>query len=160
MRPRLDRIAQVVRLRKLRVEAAERTLRRKRAEVQEALQELDSAKMMRDAWDGAAASLEAWARGSSGSLHRWTELLDIRRRDFVRGCAEARRYVAWWEEQVEIARNAETEARRALMTQRTRCDALVKRQKDEQKHETARLDEATFEELADSAGSSGTGGRG
>jgi hypothetical protein len=159
MRHRLGRFAQVLRLRKLRVEAAERTLRRKQAEVQEALRELASAKMMRDAWDGAAAALEAWARRTPGSLHRWTELLDIRRRDFVRGCSEARRYVAWWEEQVEIARHAETEARRALMTQRTRYDALEKRQKDEQKRETARLDEATFEELADLAGASGTGGR-
>lgn len=154
MMPKLDVVARAVQLRQLRVQMAEQVLRRRRLEFDEALAELRSAQLMRDAWEGAAANLEAWVTGSDLPRHRWTEVVDIRRRDFVRGCAEARRYVEWQEDQAVMARDAQEAARQAWTNERSRLDALSKRQASESRRAAARSDEAIFEELADASSAS------
>jgi len=155
----LDQIALAIRLRGLRVRTAELALNRRRLELEEALGELRSAHVIREAWHGAAAELEHWAAASAGSLHRWSAVVDVRRRDFERGCAEAHRYVAWWDEQVAQARQAEQAAREAWSIARARLDALTRRHAVELRHDAARTDEATFEELADAAAAGAPGGR-
>ena len=151
MNPRLGQIALAIRLRGVRVRTAELALNRRRLELEEALGELSSAHALREAWQIAAGELEQWVAASVGSLHRWSGIVDIRRGDFERGCAEARRYVAWWEDQVAQARQAEQAARQAWSTERARLDALTRRHALEARRDAARTDEAGFEELADAA---------
>lgn len=151
MNARLSGLEQAIRLRRLRVQIAEIALNRRRAELEQALEELRSAHALRAAWQGAAAELEQWIAGASGALHRWSEIVTVRRRDFDQGREDARRYVEWWEDQVAQARAAEQAARQALSVQRARLDALVRRHAAEARRDAARTDEATFEELADAA---------
>jgi hypothetical protein len=148
---RLAGLEQAMRLRRLRVQVAEIALNRRRLELEEALGELESAHSIRAAWHSAAAELEQWIAGSSQTLHRWSELVAVRRRDFDRGREEARRYVEWWESQVSQARAAEQAARPAWSAERARLDALVRRHAVEARRDAARTDEAIFEEQADAA---------
>jgi hypothetical protein len=159
MKGRLGQAEQVLRLRRLRVGEAERTLTRRREALQEAIDELQSARAMVTAWDGAAGQLEAWIAASAGSLHRWSAVVDTRRRDFQRGCDESRRYVEWWETQVAQAREAEQSARRAWLIERARVEALERRHAIETRHTQARADEAVLEELSDAAGAHRPGAR-
>ncbi len=151
MNTRLDQVALAVRMRRTRVRAAELALERRRRELDEALGELRSAHAIREAWHGAAAGLERWVAASTDSLHRWPGVVDVRRRDFVRGCAEAVRYVEWWEGQVMQARREELAARQAWGVERARLDALIRRHALEARRDAARTDEATLEETADAA---------
>lgn len=151
MSARLDQVALALRLRRLRTQLAERVLARRRLEVEEALGELNSALAMRRAWEDAERRFESWLERSSAQRHRWTEVVDARRRDFRQGCSEARRYVEWWEAQVAKAREAEDLARREWMVERSRLDALSRRHALEARREAARRDEAVFEEQADAA---------
>ncbi len=151
MNARLGQVALAIRLRGVRVRTAEVALNRRRLELEEAMGELRSAHALREAWQRAAGELERWVAASSGTLHRWSAMVDIRRRDFERGCEEARRYVAWWEDQVTQARQAEQAARQAWSTERARLDALTRRHAVEARRDAARTDEASFEELADAA---------
>ncbi|MFN7641962.1 MAG: hypothetical protein ACK5PW_02555 [Burkholderiales bacterium] len=151
MNAQLEQIALAIRLRGVRVQTAELALNRRRRELEEALGELQSANELQDAWQGAAAALEHWAAASTNSLHRWSGMVDVRRQDFQRGCAEANRYVTWCEEQMAQAQEAERVARQAWSAERARLDALTRRHALEARRDAARTDEATFEELADAA---------
>jgi hypothetical protein len=147
----LRQAAQALRLRRLRVRDAERTLMRRREALEEALGELQSARAMVMAWDGAAGELEAWIGASAASLHRWSAVVETRRRDFQRGCTEARRYVEWWETQTSQAREAEQVARQAWIVERGRLDALARRHAIEVRHAEARAEESALEDPADAA---------
>jgi hypothetical protein len=159
MKGRLGQADQVLRLRRLRVGEAERTLMRRREMLQEAIDEQHSAQAMVIAWDGAAGDLEAWIAASAGSLHRWSGVVETRRRDFRRGCDEARRYVEWCETQTVQAREAEQSARRAWMVERARVEALERRHAIQVRHAQACADEAVLEELTDAAGAHRPGAR-
>jgi uncharacterized protein (DUF3084 family) len=153
----LRQAAQALRLRRLRVDQAERTLMRRREALEEALGELQSARAMVMAWDGAADELESWIAASAASLHRWSAVIETRRHDFQRGCTEARRYVEWWETQTAQAREAEQAARQAWIVERGRLDALARRHATELRHAEARAEESALEELSEAFGRSGAG---
>jgi len=157
MKGRLGQAGQALRLRRLRLREAESTLSRRREALDEAIGELRSAQAMVTAWDAAATDLEAWIDASAGSLHRWSAVVETRRRDFRRGCAEVRRYVEWWETQVAQAQEAEQSARQAWMIERARADALARRRALEARHAEACADEAALEDTADAAGARRSG---
>jgi len=145
----LRQAEQALRLRRMRVRDAERTLMRRREALAEAVGELSAAQAMAAAWERAAADLASWTRGSTGLVHRWTAVIETRSRDFRRGCTEAGSYVAWWETQVAQAREAEQAAQRVWTIERARLDALTRHHAGAARRFEARAEETALEEQSE-----------
>jgi hypothetical protein len=147
--PDLDQVRQLLRLRRMRLDASERAMREARETLAKAESTLAEGQDMQRRWDAAAADFEAWVEGARERMHRLLPTIEARRAEFVRGAREAAEYIAWWRDKTDAARAALAEAQALWARDHARHEALQARLGELRRRQLVLETEALGEEQAD-----------
>ena len=147
---RLEDMRQVLRVRRIRLEALERDLATCQAAERAARRQLAEARDIQARWRRASDDFTAWTRRSVAQLHRMLPLVQARREQFETGCRNADGHVTRSETELAEATNRLAQAQAEVVRARARLDALQERHRSDARRSQMLAEEAVFEEAADS----------
>jgi chromosome segregation ATPase len=147
--PAPGQMRQLLRLRRMRLDASEQAMRAARQALLAAESTLNEGRTVRQRWVGASAEFEGWVRSATERLHRLLPMLEARRAEFARGLREVDEYIAWWQGKVEEARADLARAQAAWVRERARFEALESRHLEMERRRAVLVSEAQAEEQAD-----------
>ena len=148
--PDIDQLRQLLRLRRMRLDASERAMREAREALARAEQTLAEGRDMQRQWQAATTDFEAWVEGARERMHRLLPTIEARRAEFARGTREAADYIAWWQGRTDEARSALALAQSAWVKDHARHEALKQRLGELRRRQIVLEAEALAEEQAES----------
>jgi len=122
--PDIDQLRQLLRLRRMRLDASERAMREAREALARAEQTLAEGRDMQRQWQAASADFEGWVEGARERMHRLLPTIEARRAEFARGEREASDYIAWWQGRTDEARGVLASAQAVWVKDHARHEAL------------------------------------
>lgn len=147
--PAPGQMRQLLRLRRLRLEASERAMRAARDVLLAAEASLDEGRTVRQRWLLGSAEFEQWVRRATDRLHTLLPTIEARRAEFARGLREVDEYIAWWQGKVDDARTELARAQAVWVRERARLEALESRHVEMERRREVLATEAQAEEQAD-----------
>ena len=147
--PAPGQMRQLLRLRRIRLDASEQAMRAAREALLAAESTLAEGVTVRQRWLAASADFEAWVLGATDRLHRLLPTIEARRSEFRRGLREVDEYLDWWRGKVDEARTGLASAQAKWVRERARYEALETRHGEMQRRRAVLATEAQAEEQAD-----------
>lgn len=148
--PDIGQLRQLLRLRRLRLDASERAMREAREALARAEATLAEGRDMQRRWTAASVDFEAWVDSARERMHRLLPTIEARRAEFARGAREAADYVAWWDGRTEEARTGLATAQALWVRDHARHEALQARLAERRRRQSVLETEALAEEQAES----------
>jgi hypothetical protein len=148
--PEPGQMRQLLRLRRIRLDAREQAMRAAREALLKAESTLAETMTVRRRWLDASAEFEAWVLGATDRMHRLLMTIEARRAEFARGLREVDEYIAWWQGKADEARAELASAQAAWVRERARYEALESRHGQMERRRAVLATEALAEEQADS----------
>ena len=140
---------QLLRLRRLRLDASEQAMRAAREALLAAESTLNEGRTVRQRWLVASGEFDVWVSGATDRLHRLLPTIEARRAEFARGLREVDEYIAWWQGKVDDARTELARAQTIWVRERARFEALETRHAAMERRRAVLATEAQAEEQAD-----------